>query len=87
MPISTPLPAPAQKQVMILGGILRLADALDRTHTGRITRATASITRDAITVRVQPDGIWDAERDMFDTKRDMLQLEALRPVICEAAKG
>ena len=29
------LSASAQKTVMVLGGILRLADALDRTHTGK----------------------------------------------------
>lgn len=73
----------AQELVMILGGILRLGDALDRTHLARVAKATASATREGLVVRVQPDGPWDAERMMFLTKRDMLQLAAGRPVVCE----
>jgi exopolyphosphatase/guanosine-5'-triphosphate,3'-diphosphate pyrophosphatase len=78
------LPAAAQKQVYVLGGILRLADALDRTHTGKITRVEATVTDDALVIRVQSRGPWDAERDMFETKRDMLELAAGRPIRCEA---
>jgi exopolyphosphatase/guanosine-5'-triphosphate,3'-diphosphate pyrophosphatase len=74
------LPDRAQRQVMILGGILRLADALDRTHTQKITRVTATDVPDALLVRVQPRGPWDAERAMFDTKRDMLQSASGRAV-------
>jgi exopolyphosphatase / guanosine-5'-triphosphate,3'-diphosphate pyrophosphatase len=81
------LKAPAQKSVMILGGILRLADALDRTHSGRITGiGEVKIAKDAITVRVKPDGNWNAERAMFETKADMIQLAAKRPVYVEAPK-
>lgn len=69
---------------MILGGILRLADALDRTHTGKIQQIEARPTNEALVIRVKPTGPWDAERTMFDTKRDMLQLAAIRPVLCEA---
>jgi exopolyphosphatase/guanosine-5'-triphosphate,3'-diphosphate pyrophosphatase len=78
------LPAVAQKQVMILGGILRIADGLDRTHTSRIERVEVSVSRDAIVVRVSPSGPWDAERDMFETKRDMLEVAAKRAVLCTA---
>ncbi len=77
------LKASAQKMVMILGGILRVADALDRTHTSRITRVEASSSPDAIVVRVRPSGPWEAERGMFEVKRDMLQVAAGRPVLCE----
>lgn len=80
------LPATAQKKVMILGGILRLADALDRTHTGRVLRLEAAATKEALVVRVKPSGNWDAERSTFNTKRDMLQLAAGRPVVCEEMK-
>jgi exopolyphosphatase/guanosine-5'-triphosphate,3'-diphosphate pyrophosphatase len=76
------LKATAKKTVMILGGILRIADALDRTHTGRVTRAGASVTKDAITVRVETSGLWEAERAMFTNKRDMLQFAAERQVLC-----
>src|SRR5271155_115647 len=59
------LKASAQKIVMILGGVLRIADALDRTHTARIARIDVAIAKDAITLHVQPDGNWNAERAMF----------------------
>jgi exopolyphosphatase/guanosine-5'-triphosphate,3'-diphosphate pyrophosphatase len=77
----------AQKSVMILGGIVRLADALDRTHSGRIARLEASATKEAIVVRVQPSGSWNAERAMFEFKSDMLQIAAQRAVHCEEMKG
>jgi exopolyphosphatase/guanosine-5'-triphosphate,3'-diphosphate pyrophosphatase len=74
----------AQRQVMILAGLLRIADALDRTHTGRIAAVKAEATRDQITVRVKATGTWNAERAMFEMKADMLQLAAKRAVVVEA---
>jgi exopolyphosphatase/guanosine-5'-triphosphate,3'-diphosphate pyrophosphatase len=76
----------AKKLIMVLGGMLRIADALDRTHTGKIKSLEAALTRDAIVVRVKPAGTWEAEHTMFETKRDMLQTAAGRPVLCEEAK-
>ncbi len=80
------LKAAAKKSVMILGGILRIADALDRTHTGRIVRLEASVTKEALLIRVQPNGNWNAERATFEVKADMLQLAAQRPIQCEEMK-
>jgi len=80
------LKATAQKSVMILGGILRIADALDRTHSGKIARLEAVATKTAIIVRVHPAGTWNAERAMFEVKGDMLQMAAQRPVLCEEMK-
>jgi exopolyphosphatase/guanosine-5'-triphosphate,3'-diphosphate pyrophosphatase len=77
------LKAAAQKSVLILGGILRIADGLDRTHTGKVARVEASVTKEAILVRVVPAGTWNAERVTFEVKADMLQLAAQRPVHCE----
>jgi len=77
------LAAAAQKLVMVLGGILRIADGLDRTHSGKIERVEASFTRDALLVRVKAAGTWDAERIMFEVKSDMLQLAAGRSVLCD----
>ncbi len=77
------LPVSAQKIVMTLGGILRLADALDRTHTSKIERVEASFTNEAILIRVKSTGTWEAERTAFETKRDMLRLAADRMVLCE----
>ena len=77
------LPPSAKRLVMILGGILRIADALDRTHTGRVERTEVKATDEAFTVRVKPCGVWDSERATFEMKRDMLQLAAERSVECE----
>jgi len=77
------LPKPDREKVMILGGILRLGDALDRTHLARVKSVAASPMADALLVRIEPAGPWDAERAMFDAKRDMLQIAACRPVVCE----
>ena len=43
----------ARTTVMILGGILRVADALDRTHSAKIARVKASATKQSITMRVE----------------------------------
>ena len=77
----------AQKSIMMLGGMLRIADALDRTHTQKVARVEASASKEAILVRVQPAGTWNAERVMFELKCDMLQIAADRAVICEELKG
>ena len=71
---------------MILGGILRLADALDRTHSGKITALEVTVEKDEIMVGVWPTGTWNAERAMFEIKCDMLQMAAQRPVVCGAMK-
>jgi exopolyphosphatase/guanosine-5'-triphosphate,3'-diphosphate pyrophosphatase len=77
----------AQKKVMILGGILRVADAFDRTHTGRVEKiVSAAVTDDTLLIRIQVDGNWEAERTMFELKRNMLELAAERTVKCEAAR-
>jgi exopolyphosphatase/guanosine-5'-triphosphate,3'-diphosphate pyrophosphatase len=77
------LKAPVKKSVMILGGILRIADALDRTHTARVKRLEALVKKEALIVRVQADGNWNAERVTFEVKADMLRSAANRDVQCE----
>ena len=77
----------AQKSVMILGGILRVADALDRTHTGMVARVEASVTKEAVLVRIQPAGTWNPEHVTFEMKADMLQMAAERPVLCEEMRA
>jgi exopolyphosphatase/guanosine-5'-triphosphate,3'-diphosphate pyrophosphatase len=78
------LKASAQKTVMILGGVLRIADALDRTHSARISAVEVVIAKGALTVRAQSDGNWNAERAMFETKAGMLAAAANRAVVVEA---
>jgi len=80
------LPSPARRQVMILGGILRVADALDRTHTERIRKLSASVTDTALWIRVCSAGPWEAELTMFEAKRDMLETASGKSVRCEAAE-
>jgi exopolyphosphatase/guanosine-5'-triphosphate,3'-diphosphate pyrophosphatase len=76
-----------QRLVMILGGILRVADALDRTHSGRIEKAGAAATAAALEIQVVARGKWEAERAMFKTKCDMLELAAGRAVKCVEKDG
>jgi len=77
------LPATAQKLVMVLGGILRIADGLDRTHLARVEGVEVAVFDAEILVRVRSTGAWDAERAMFEMKKDMLELAAKRTVHCE----
>ena len=77
------LPEADRKRVMELGGILRLADALDRTHTSRVRQARSEAGIKSVLIRVQPAGNWDAERDTFALKRDLLELALGLPVRCE----
>ena len=78
------LSSSGQKLVLALGGILRVADALDRTHTSRIKKLTGSVTAEALTIRVKAKGSWDEEHAMFEIKRNLLELAAKRPALCEA---
>lgn len=73
-----------QRLVEILGGILRVADALDRTHIGRIVKADAALTAKALTIRVEHKGNWEAEQAMFELKRDLLERALDVRVRCEA---
>ena len=77
------LSAAEQDKIMILGGILRIADALDRTHTAKVKKTEVAVSRAGITVKVEAEGTWEAERAMFEAKRDMLQMVAGRPIDCE----
>jgi len=76
----------AQRKVMILGGILRQADALDRTHIQKVTGVKARVTEQALIVEVKSGQPWPEERAIFEKKRDMLEAAATRAVKCESAK-
>lgn len=78
------LSAQSQNSVMILGGILRLADALDRTHTRKIEHAVMMDHQAALIVEVKPTGPWKAEREMFAAKSDMLRTALGREILCVA---
>jgi exopolyphosphatase/guanosine-5'-triphosphate,3'-diphosphate pyrophosphatase len=76
------LPVTARGLVMVLGGILRLADALDHGHVQKITGVTARIEPEAITIIVRTTEPWSVESENFERKRDMLEFAAKRRVIC-----
>jgi exopolyphosphatase/guanosine-5'-triphosphate,3'-diphosphate pyrophosphatase len=76
------LPAAARSLVMVLGGILRLADALDHGHVQKVTGVTARIEPAAITIIVRTAQPWSVESENFERKRDMLELATGRPVKC-----
>jgi exopolyphosphatase/guanosine-5'-triphosphate,3'-diphosphate pyrophosphatase len=80
------LSAASQKLVMLLGGILRIADALDRTHSAKVESLKVTVSKDVILIQVRPTGAWDAERAMFESKKDMLELAAKRQLDCEPHK-
>jgi exopolyphosphatase/guanosine-5'-triphosphate,3'-diphosphate pyrophosphatase len=81
------LPAGARRKVMILGGILRIADALDRTHIQRVKRiASAQINDDVLLIRIEVDSNWEAEKAIFEAKRNMIELASERHVRVEAVK-
>ena len=74
------LPAAAQRLVMILGGILRLADALDHGHVQKVSHVKARIGSEAITIEIQTSQPWTVESDNFEKKRDMLEAAAGRTI-------
>ena len=74
------LPAAAQRLVMILGGILRLADALDHGHVQKVSRVKARIRPEEITIEIQSSQAWTTESENFEKKRDMLESAAGRTI-------
>jgi exopolyphosphatase/guanosine-5'-triphosphate,3'-diphosphate pyrophosphatase len=76
----------AQRKVMVLAGILRQADALDRTHIQKVMAVGAKVSEGEIVVRVTSKLPWPEEKAIFEKKRDMLEKVATRPVRCENAK-
>ena len=77
-----------RRTVSVLGGILRIADALDRTHTRRIADVRAEVRPNALllTAVPLPEADWKAERAMVERKKDLLELEAGRPVRIDGAE-
>jgi exopolyphosphatase/guanosine-5'-triphosphate,3'-diphosphate pyrophosphatase len=80
------LPTAAQRLVMILGGILRLADALDHGHVQKVSRVKAQIAPDAITIEIQSAQAWTTESENFEKKRDMLEHASGRAIHLSGGK-
>ena len=81
------LPPEARRTVDLLASILRIADALDRTHTGQVQSVAARIDTDRIVIEsaAAPSSDWSAERRMAVEKKDLLELAAERPIEIEGA--
>ncbi len=62
-----------RQQVCLLGGILRLADGLDRTHLGIVRRVSADISGGTITFNCQTSGPADIEQQAGLKKSNLLQ--------------
>lgn len=64
-----------QKVVRFLGGIVRLADALDRRHLQRVKSVTVRIEADSVRVVLKGTDDLDAEMEAAYRKSDLLQQE------------
>jgi len=81
------LPQEDRAVVDRLAGLLRVADALDRTHTQRVAGVSARIDPQEITLTVTPRDArgWEDERRMAEKKKDLLERAAARPVLLDEA--
>ena len=82
------LPVADREAVDRLAALLRIADALDRTHTGRIAAVRASVFPDRIEIAVTPateTTDWQAEHRMAGAKKDLLERTTGVPVRVEGA--
>jgi exopolyphosphatase/guanosine-5'-triphosphate,3'-diphosphate pyrophosphatase len=70
-----------RQRVDELGGILRVADALDRKHLLLVGSVETEITEQAITLWVRSTGPWEEEREMVRKKKDLLERALRREVL------
>jgi hypothetical protein len=64
-----------------LGGILRIADALDRKHLRVVNHVETEITPHAIVLWVKANNLWEEEREMVRKKKDLLERALRREVL------
>jgi exopolyphosphatase/guanosine-5'-triphosphate,3'-diphosphate pyrophosphatase len=70
----------SRNRVRELAGILRVADALDRTHRQIVRQVEARTLPDAILLRVEAAGAWSAEREQVLKKCDLLEIATGRKI-------
>lgn len=71
----------ADRQIVsVLGGILRIADGLDRTHCGLVQELGCEITSEEICIRCVAAGRAEAEREMALAKSQLLHKTFRRAV-------
>lgn len=66
-----------------LGGILRVADSLDRTHRQIVKEVHAGISSEDILLKVKAMGPWREEREQVFTKCDLLELATKRKIVVD----
>ena len=82
-----------KKRVTLMAPILRLADALDRSHQGKVLELFCDIRDDAVTIFAGSDGEMPEEIAALERKADMfrevyrrdVQLRVLRPRLPKAS--
>ncbi len=67
------LPAPRQKQVCLLAGILRMADGLDRSHMSAVQDIDVRMDEKSVLVRCTTRGPASAERVAAQKKGDLFE--------------
>jgi putative phosphoesterase len=77
------LDAADQHLVSVAGGLVRIADGLDRSHSNAVRNVTCRGDRKRIVIRCQTDGSADAEQWAATKKADLLQRALGRKVIIE----
>ncbi len=77
----------ARRRVDILGGILRLADGLDRGHGGVISDIRAVISSGRIEIHCRASGPSGAERVVTEKKKGFLELALGRRVFLDISHG
>ena len=75
------LSAAGRRTVDLLAGILRVADALDRSHAARVAEVRAQVGPGEIVLFVTPAGEWEAERRTVEKKKDLLERPSRREVV------
>jgi exopolyphosphatase/guanosine-5'-triphosphate,3'-diphosphate pyrophosphatase len=81
------LPKPARRAVEILAGILRIAEALDRSHRQVIRSLSVSTRNGVLRLACQADGNCDLERWGVARRIELLQQALGRPVRIEAMEA
>jgi exopolyphosphatase/guanosine-5'-triphosphate,3'-diphosphate pyrophosphatase len=77
------LGAADRQLVRVLGGILRVADGLDRSHMDLVTDVRCEVSADGLLIRCVADGPAGAEIWAARQKADLLEEALGRPVTFE----
>jgi exopolyphosphatase / guanosine-5'-triphosphate,3'-diphosphate pyrophosphatase len=80
------LTPPEQRQVDILAGILRVADALDRTHVSLVREVGVTLTPASIELLIHAAMPCPAELSTVEKKKDLLEMASRRRVLARATQ-